>query len=157
MSATPWEIRPALVDDCLVIARFNCCLAEETEGKSLNPDTIHAGVRALLLDPRHGSYFVAVEAGVVIGQIMHTREWSDWRNGEIWWLQSVYVHPDFRGRGVFSSLQRHVESLARSTVGVVGLRLYVETQNLRAQEAYRRLGFKDAHYAVMERLFETRE
>jgi GNAT superfamily N-acetyltransferase len=86
---------------------------------------------------------------------MHTREWSDWRNGEIWWLQSVYVLPAFRNRGVFRALCQHIEQLARNSSDVVGLRLYVETHNARAQQAYLRFGFRDASYAVMEQIFRN--
>ena len=151
----PFEIRAANMEDWAVIAEFNSRLAEETEGKSLQSEIIEAGVRALLADSRHGRYFMAVEADTVIGQIMHTREWSDWRNGEIWWLQSVYVLPDYRHRGVFRTLYQHLEQLARNSTEVIGLRLYVETHNARAQEAYLRLGFRDASYTVMERIFRN--
>lgn len=151
----PFEIRSARIEDWAVIAEFNCRLASETEGKSLSPETIEAGVRTLLADPRHGRYFVALDANAVIGQIMHTREWSDWRNGEIWWLQSVYVLPEYRHRGVFRALYQHLEQLAQSSPDVVGLRLYVETHNTRAQQAYERLGFRDASYTVMEQIFRN--
>lgn len=149
------EIRSANIHDSAVIAEFNSRLAAETEGKTLVPEIIEAGVRELLSDPRHGRYFVALKSGNVIGQMMHTREWSDWRNGEIWWLQSVYVLPDYRGQGVFRALYEHLEQLARNSADVIGLRLYVETHNSRAQEAYQRLGFRDASYTVMERIFRN--
>ena len=155
MTIHPFEIRPAGPEDAAVIADFNSCLAAETEGKSLQPDIIADGVRTLLADPRHGRYFVALNAGTIVGQIMHTREWSDWRNGEIWWLQSVYVLPEYRNRGVFRSLYGHLEQLARESPDVIGLRLYVETHNARAQEAYLRLGFRDASYTVMEQIFRN--
>ncbi|MBS0204941.1 MAG: GNAT family N-acetyltransferase [Planctomycetes bacterium] len=155
MPNSEFEIRTARVEDWEVIAEFNSRLAAETEGKSLNPETINAGARALLADPKHGRYFVATENGTVIGQIMHTREWSDWRNGEIWWLQSVYVLPEFRHRGAFRSLYQHLEQLARNSPEVIGLRLYVETHNQRAQSAYRHFGFRDAGYTVMEQIFRN--
>ena len=148
-----WAIRAATTDDWKAIADFNSRLASETEGKELQRSTIEAGVRALLSEPRHGRYFVACEEGRVIGQIMHTREWSDWRNGEIWWLQSVYVNPAHRRRGIFRGLYRHVEQLAELDPGVVGIRLYVERENAKAIEAYRSLGLGDTHYAVMEKIF----
>jgi ribosomal protein S18 acetylase RimI-like enzyme len=147
------HIRPAKIDDWQVIADFNTRLAAETEGKTLVPPTIAAGVKTLLSDARHGRYFLACFNTQVVGQMMHTREWSDWRNGEIWWLQSVYIHPDFRRRGVFRSLYRHVEHLAENTEGVVGIRLYVEQHNSKAMETYLSLGMIDAGYAVMERMF----
>lgn len=146
-------IRPAVPDDWETIAEFNIRLAHETEGKTLDPATIQAGVRALLADQRHGRYFVACLGDRIIGQMMHTREWSDWRNGEIWWLQSVYVHPNHRRKGVFRELYRYLEKLAEESPGVVGLRLYVEHHNLKAQEVYRALGLSEAGYSVLERMF----
>jgi GNAT superfamily N-acetyltransferase len=155
MPSSLFEIRPASIEDCHVIASFNSRLAEETEGKRLDPDTILAGVQMLLSDPHHGRYFLATTGDQVIGQMMHTREWSDWRNGEIWWLQSVYVLPEFRNRGVFRALYQHLAQLARESTDVVGLRLYVETHNSRAQQAYANLGFRDASYTVMEQIFRN--
>jgi GNAT superfamily N-acetyltransferase len=149
-------IRAACLDDCEMIAEFNIRLAEETEGKRLVPATIAQGVRTLLMDDRHGRYFVAcIDTTIIIGQMMHTREWSDWRNGEIWWLQSVYVHPQHRRKGVFRALYRHIEQLAEQTADVVGIRLYVERHNAQAIDTYRSLGMTDAGYAVMERMFGT--
>ena len=155
MPTNQFVIRSARPEDGAVIAEFNSRLAAETEGKSLPPEIIAAGVRTLLADPRHGRYFVALDANTVVGQIMHTREWSDWRNGEIWWVQSVYVLPEYRHRGVFRSLYRHLEQLARESPDVIGMRLYVEAHNARAQEAYQRLGFRDASYTVMEQIFRN--
>jgi ribosomal protein S18 acetylase RimI-like enzyme len=146
-------IRPAQPDDCETIAAFNICLALETEGKQLDPATITAGVRTLLCEAQHGRYFVACRDSRIVGQMMHTREWSDWRNGEIWWLQSVYVAPDERRRGVFRALYRYVENLAENTPHVAGIRLYVEKHNSRAIDTYRSLGMGDAGYVVMERVF----
>lgn len=123
------------------------------EGKSLLPETVRAGVAALLADPRKGRYFVACVEGRVVGQLMHTFEWSDWRNGDIWWLQSVYVAPEFRRRGVFQRLFKRLLQEAEADSGVVGVRLYVEEDNHRAQEAYRRMGLREAGYRVMERMF----
>ncbi|MEK6258440.1 MAG: GNAT family N-acetyltransferase [Planctomycetota bacterium] len=150
-----WEIRPAQVDDWPVIADFNTRLAAETEGKRLEPETIAQGVRTLLSQSQHGRYFVACVEGRVVGQIMHTREWSDWRNGEIWWLQSVYVLSEFRQQGVFRALFAHLHSLAQASPEVIGLRLYVEEHNTRAQEAYLTLGLKRAGYTVMEHIFRN--
>jgi len=147
-------IRAADMDDCEVIVEFNRRLAEESEGKSLESEQLSAGVQTLLAHPHHGRYFVACAAERVVGQLMHTKEWSDWRNGEIWWLQSVYVDPGYRRSGVFRSLFQHLEQLARSTPNVIGLRLYAEEQNLKALEAYRALGLSPAGYLVMERFFE---
>ena len=150
-----FKVRTARLEDWAVIADFNSRLAAETEGKTLQPEVIAAGVRTLLGDSRHGRYFVACVADSVVGQMMYTREWSDWRNGEIWWLQSVYVLPEYRHRGVFRALYQHLETLAKSSPDVIGLRLYVETHNARAQQAYQKLGFRDASYTVMEQIFRN--
>ena len=109
------------------------------------------GVRAVLGDAERGLYFVAESGGNLIGQMMVTREWSDWRNGWFWWIQSVYVKPEFRQHGVYRRLHEHVERTARATAGVCGLRLYVEHENERAQRVYERLGMARTTY----RMFET--
>lgn len=148
-----FALRQACPQDWVTIVDFNCRLASETEGKKLVPNIIAAGVQALLAEERHGRYFVACDQSRIIGQMMHTREWSDWRNGEIWWLQSVYVDPDYRRRGVFRSLYQHIVELAQQTAQVVGIRLYVERHNQQAMDTYRSLQMSDAGYSVMERLF----
>ena len=149
------EIRPAQFDDWPIIADFNTRLADETEGKRLELDTIAQGVRTLLSHPQHGRYFVACIQGRVVGQIMHTREWSDWRNGEIWWLQSVYVLSEFRQQGVFRAMFAHLQYLAETSPDVIGLRLYVEEHNTRAQAAYLSLGLQRGGYTVMEHIFRN--
>ena len=149
-------VRAATVDDQDTIADFNARLAEETEDVSLDRETVVQGVRALLSDRTRGTYYVACTDGWIIGQIMHTREWSDWRNGDIWWIQSVYVHPDHRRRGVFRSLYAHLKTLATSDPGVVGLRLYVERENQAAQATYADLGMTPVPYLVMQHLFDGR-
>lgn len=146
------EIRPASVEDWPVIVAFNCDLALESEGKVLNREHVEPGVQALLIDPRKGRYLLALVEGRIVGQLMHTFEWSDWRNGDIWWLQSVYVHPDFRRHGVFRALFEHLKTQALADPGVVGLRLYVEEQNTRAHETYRQLGLDEGGYFVMEKM-----
>lgn len=168
-SSNPLKItvRPGVPSDAAAIAELNSLLAE-TERKRLDPATIRAGVETLLTRPEHGRYFVAVEAGDavedsdtvesnvaarggrVVGQLMHTREWSDWRNGEIWWLQSVFVVPEARRQGVFRLLLDHLRTVAAATPGVIGLRLYVEHANAAAQTTYERLGFQPAGYHVLE-------
>ncbi len=152
MTAIPIDIRPAIADDWPAIVDFNCRLAEESEGKQLLRQHVEPGVRALLADPRKGRYLVASAAGRIVGQLMHTYEWSDWRNGDIWWLQSVYVISEFRRQGVFRMLFERLRSEAESDPGVVGLRLYVEEQNERAHETYRSLGLAQAGYFVMEKM-----
>lgn len=148
----PVEIRPATLADVPVLADFNRRLARETEGRELDPARVSAGVAAVLEDPAKGRYYVAVPAtgGGVVGQLMLTGEWSDWRNGCFWWIQSVYVDATHRGRGVFTALYRHVEALARANPGVCGLRLYVEHHNAPARQAYQKLGLQPAGYEVLE-------
>ncbi len=157
MSTAPdIQIRVADHGDLEIIAEFNQRLAYETESKTLDDDTISSGVAAVLSDPSKGRYLVAhLDSGEVIGQLMHTREWSDWRNGEIWWLQSVYVHHDHRRRGIFRQLLSELESIAQTaTPRVIGLRLYVEEENGPAQDTYTSRGFGSPGYFVMESWFD---
>jgi GNAT superfamily N-acetyltransferase len=144
------SIRLARPDDAPVLVEFNHRLAAETEGIALHLPTLEDGVRAVFADPAKGQYFVAeTDARVLVGQLMITHEWSDWRNGDIWWIQSVYVHPDHRRRGVFRALYRHVEAAARAA-GVVLIRLYVHDDNRTGQGTYASLGMTLTHYKVME-------
>ena len=147
------EIREAVAGDAAQIARYNALLAMESEGTRLAPDVAKRGAEAMFADPSRGRYWLAEADGEVVGQLMLTYEWSDWRNGMVWWIQSVYVHGDFRRRGVFSALYRHVESLARQEPEVCGLRLYVERDNARAQSTYETLGMHTTNYLVMQSMF----
>jgi GNAT superfamily N-acetyltransferase len=147
------EIREAKAEDAETIASFNQGIAEETEGKHLDEATILAGVSRLLAEPSRGRYWLAEVDGRVVGQTMVTYEWSDWRNGNVWWLQSVYVISDFRRKGVFTALYAEIESLARQDADACGIRLYVEKQNERAQATYRALGMRSDTYLVMESMF----
>jgi GNAT superfamily N-acetyltransferase len=147
-------IRPAAAADAETIASFNEAMAVETEGKALDPATIRAGVRALLSRPDLGLYLVAEEDGRIVGQLMITFEWSDWRNGVVWWIQSVYVRPESRGRGVYRALHARVRSRALADGGVRGLRLYVERENAAAQATYRRLGMRETSYRLFEEIWE---
>ena len=143
-------LRNARAGDVPVLVDFNIQLAWETEHKRLDPTTLTSGILALFKDPSKGFYIVAEEEGAIIGQTMITYEWSDWRNGMFWWIQSAYVRPEKRGAGVFSALYCHVEQLATEKGGVCGLRLYVEEDNARAQEAYRKLGMTRTGYRLFE-------
>ncbi|MDD3622750.1 MAG: N-acetyltransferase [Methanofollis sp.] len=143
-------LRPAHLADAWVIAEYNIAMALETEGKVLDPETVRKGVAAVLSDPAKGFYLLAESGGQVVGQAMVTFEWSDWRDGVFWWLESVYVLPDFRRRGVFACLFRALEAEGRARPGVVGLRLYVDHENLAAQETYRHLGMAASNYALYE-------
>ena len=148
------HIRPARQDDVGTIVMFNAALALETESRRLNLATLRNGTLAFLDSPGYGFYIVAeLPEGKnysPVGQLMITYEWSDWRNGVFWWIQSVYVDPAHRRQGVFAALYRHVERLARATPGVIGLRLYVERDNIRAQSTYASLGMVDAGYRIFE-------
>ena len=145
------HVRDAVSTDREFLARGNEAMALETEHRTLDPQTIRRGVDAVLEHPAHGRYFIAEDnAREPLGQLMVTYEWSDWRNGQFWWLQSVYVVPEARRRGVFQAMYDHVDALVRATPGVCGLRLYVETDNSRAQRTYERCGLHDASYRVME-------
>src|SRR5512141_929787 len=145
--------RAATASDLDFIAHGNAAMALETEHKILDHATVHAGVRAAFDDPACGRYFVAEIDGKVVGQLMITYEWSDWRNGVFWWIQSVYVEPPGWRLGVFRALYGHVEGRARRTPGVCGLRLYVEKDNIRAQRTYLGCGMVDAGYVVMETVY----
>jgi GNAT superfamily N-acetyltransferase len=145
-----FQIRAATPADVEVIAANNAVLALETEHRRLAPHVVRSGVAAALADPAKGRYFVAERMGEVVGQIMHTYEWSDWRNGCFWWIQSVYVTEDARSQGVFRSLFEHLRTLARSEPDVCGIRLYVERDNARAQQTYLQCGLMDTGYFVME-------
>jgi len=151
------RIRAAHAADATLIADWNAAMALETEGKRLDPATVHAGVASGIADPTKSRYFIAMEdaatagaetIGVPVGTLMLTTEWSDWRNGNWWWIQSVYVPDAHRRKGVFSALYRHVESLAKETPGVIGLRLFVERENENAQRTYEALGMKDEGYKM---------
>lgn len=125
-------------------------MAEETERRSLDRETVRRGARGVLEDQRLGVYYVAECGGTVVGQLMMTYEWSDWRNGTFWWIQSVYVAPGARGGGIYRALHEYVETLARRTAGVCGLRLYVEAENTSAQRVYERMGMNCTSYRLYE-------
>jgi GNAT superfamily N-acetyltransferase len=144
------RIRDGLPTDAPIVIDFNSRLARETEGKLLDPAVLGPGVQAVLEDRTLGRYFLAVdEEDHVLGQLMITTEWSDWRNGQFWWIQSVYVREDARGRGIYSALHAHVLAEAARAGNVVGVRLYVEPDNARARRTYARLGMEKT-YDLME-------
>jgi len=145
-------IRRATVDDADTLARFNEAMAEETEDKTLDPDTVRAGVRAVFSKPEQAFYLVAERDEAIVGSLMITTEWSDWRNADFWWIQSVYVRPEARRTGVYTALHRDVRRRARDTEGVCGLRLYVERDNAAAQAAYDELGMDEPPYRMYEEM-----
>lgn len=152
------RVRAATAADTVWLAQCAIAMARETEDKVLDADTVRAGIARGIAEPQRARYFVAMHdahaggdtLGRPVGTLMLTTEWSDWRNGDWWWIQSVYVLPDARRQGVFSALYRAVEALARDTPGVVGLRLYVEDANAVAQQTYAALGMADAGYRILQ-------
>jgi GNAT superfamily N-acetyltransferase len=142
-------VRDARLEETEILARFNEAMALESEGVRLDPATIRAGVRAVLADPGKGRYFLAETGGEVAGALLITYEWSDWRNACFIWLQSVYVAPAHRRRGVFRSLFHHIEKIA-SGLGYCGLRLYMDRDNSGAWKTYEKLGMSHRSYIVFE-------
>jgi GNAT superfamily N-acetyltransferase len=148
----PLTVRRAVAADAPLVCEFNRLLALETEGKVLDSAVLAAGVAAGLADPDKALYFMAEDpADGVLGQLMLTREWSDWRNGWIWWIQSVYVRQEARRRGVFRVLYDHVYLAAVADPQVIGLRLYMEHANEAARRTYLRVGMTESSYVVLER------
>ena len=143
-------VRRAGPDDLEVVVAGNTGLAQETEDLELDAARLSAGVREVLKHPSRGFYLLGERGGQVVGQLMLTTEWSDWRNGEFWWIQSVYVHPDARRTGVYRGLYEQVLALAREHGNVCGVRLYVEHENERAQQTYAALGMQRSCYAMFE-------
>ena len=143
-------IRLARPEDVSRIRDFNQAMARETEGKSLEDRVISQGVQRIFEEPIHGFYVVAENQGHIIGTLMVTREWSDWRNGQFWWIQSVYVVREFRRRGVYREMYQFVRERASSSQEVCGFRLYVEKDNEVAQKTYRSLGMMETPYLMYE-------
>jgi len=154
----PLLIRAGRPDDCAHIVDFNRQLAWETEEKTLDAPVLTAGVRAALADPDRLRYWVAQRGpnGPLVGQAAITREWSDWRNGWLWWFQSVYVAREARSQGVFRALYQQIRAEALAEPDVIGLRLYVEQENERAKRTYLALGMQSGGYHVYEELWTDR-
>ena len=144
------HIRQAIPDDAGFVVESNVAMALETEGLVLDPATVKAGVAAVLNNAPLGFYLVAEIGGSPAGQLMVTYEWSDWRNGLFWWIQSVYVRSEFRRQGVYSALHRRVAEMAEAQGGVCGLRLYVEYENTTAQQVYESLDMHRTRYHMYE-------
>ena len=143
-------VRGAVEGDIRAIAGFNRAMAVETEGKELEPAVVLEGVTAIVRWRELGFYLVAEVEAEVVGQLMITTEWSDWRNGFFWWIQSVYVKPQFRRVGVYSRLYERVREMAQAAGDVRGIRLYVAKENVGAQRVYERLGMGDSGYLMYE-------
>ena len=150
MTSSKFEIRLAVAADAELLASWAQAMAMETEHKHLPTEIVLQGVKAGIADAKRARYFLAMDGETPVGTLMLTTEWSDWRNGDWRWIQSVYVHPDFRRRGVCQQLYQHVKAMAEEAEGVCGLRLYVEHENKNAQKTYERLGMEDAGYKMME-------
>ena len=144
------DYRQATPDDVSVIVDFQIAMALETEELELDREVCTRGVHAVFDDPSRGRYFLAESEGTVVASLMITYEWSDWRNGNVWWIQSVYVVPSFRGQRVYAGLYEHVQRLVRKDDGIRGIRLYVDRRNVSAQSVYTRLGMNGEHYQVFE-------
>lgn len=132
------------------IADFQIKMAWESEGYQLDKERINKGVKAVFDDENKGQYFVAYDDNTVIASLLITYEWSDWRNAWVWWIQSVYVLPEYRRKGVFSSMYQHVKSKVEQNENIAGLRLYVEKENVRAISTYKKIGMTDEHYNFFE-------
>ncbi len=145
-------IRQARPEDATALSEFNQNMAYETEGIELIPEVITAGVKTMIDNPQMGFYLVAEADGDIQASLMITTEWSDWRNGLFWWIQSVYVKPDYRRQGLYRQLYQRVKSLAESETGVCGFRLYVEHDNSNAQKTYQALGMEETGYKMFEEL-----
>ena len=157
MTTNPITIRNATGDDVAFLVDCNIAMAWESEKKELDRDVLTRGVLAVFDHPERGFYIVAERDGARAGSLLVTHEWSDWRNGGWWWIQSVYVVPDARRSGVFSAMYRAIDARARQTAGVVGLRLYVEKDNARAQATYAALGMEPAYYSLYQAEFSAVE
>ncbi len=143
-------IREALPKDHPVIVSFQLAMALETENLKLNRARVEKGVRAALDDPSRGRYFVAESGGQVIASMMITYEWSDWRNGTVWWIQSVYILPAFRGKKIFTAMYNSLKERVMADDHVLGLRLYVDQTNQHARRVYAALGMNGEHYTTYE-------
>lgn len=147
------KIRNAVREDGPKLVQFNLSIARETEDMQLDDQVLTSGINAVFDDPKRGFYLVAEVDGKAAGSLMVISEWSDWRDGAFWWIQSVYVEPEFRRNGVFRALYEEVRKRAGNTSRVCGCRLYVERDNAAAQTTYARLGFVETNYKVFEELF----
>ena len=143
------RIRKATPADAPAIISFQQAMAMETEELELKTDIITPGVKAVFDDPAKGEYYVADDQGQVVASLMITYEWSDWRNANVWWFQSVYVIPEYRRKGIFRMMYEHVKTEGQKA-GITGLRLYVESENIRAQKTYEAMGMDGSHYRMFE-------
>lgn len=144
------RIREATVQDIPTLVMFQKNMAQETEGITLDESVLRRGLEALFADPFKGAYYVAEVAERAVGCLMTTYEWSDWRNGTVLWIQSVYIAPDHRAQGVYRHLYEHLQQKVRTQPGYRGIRLYVDKTNRAAQHVYEKLGMDGEHYQMYE-------
>lgn len=144
------KIRPGLLFDIGIIAEFQVKMAWETESMKLDPQVVNLGVTAVMDDPSKGKYWLAEFSGVVVGCLLTIPEWSDWRNGSVLWIHSVYIHPDYRRKGAYKALYTHLKEIVNEAKDLRGLRLYVDKTNLQAQRVYESLGMSGEHYHLYE-------
>ena len=144
------QIRKGQQSDLGALVQFNQAMANETEGLSLDQQTLTKGVQTLLENPARGFYLVAEEAGEILGSLMVTFEWSDWRAKDYYWIQSVYIRPENRRQGIYAKLYQAVKRIAEEAGGAASFRLYVEQENHKAQKTYEALGMKQSYYLMYE-------
>lgn len=144
------NIRKANINDLETIVEYNYGLAYETEDKKLDKEILSKGVKAIIEDSSKGIYHVCEIDGKVVGQIMYTYEWSDWRNGTFLWVQSVYVNKEHRGKGIYRNLYNHVKAICDKDESICGIRLYVEVENFVAKKTYKNLGMEECNYHIYE-------
>jgi ribosomal protein S18 acetylase RimI-like enzyme len=146
------NVRLAENADAAAMVDFNQAMALETESKNLDAQILQSGVESVVHDENKGFYVVAEEDGKIVGGLMITFEWSDWRDSWFWWIQSVYILPEYRGRGIYRLLYDFVKETARERKDVCGFRLYVEKENVAAQKVYEKLGMQSSHYLMYEEM-----
>ena len=143
-------IRQAITADSESIVKFQLAMAWETEQLQLNEPTVIKGVAAVFEDQAKGIYYVAETEGKVVGSLLTTFEWSDWRNGTVLWIQSVYVRPEYRKRSIFSKLYKHIQEKVNNNIDLRGIRLYADKTNIPAHGVYEHLGMTAEHYQMFE-------
>ncbi len=151
------NIRVAAAGDTASLVDFNQAMALETEGKSLDPEILKSGVAAVFLDDKKGFYVVAEDSSEIVGGLMVTYEWSDWRYAWFWWIQSVYILPEARGKAIYSRMYDFVKAKAAESGDVCGFRLYVEEENLHAQKVYEKVGMDSSNYLMYEEEIKSRD
>jgi GNAT superfamily N-acetyltransferase len=144
------KIKQANIEDIDSIIRFQQAMAHETEGIELNGEILQKGVEAVLKDQHKGIYYVAEIGGQVVASLLTTYEWSDWRNGTVLWIQSVYVLPEYRRRGVYRSMYAHIKNLVTNSEELKGIRLYADKNNHPAHRTYENMGMNQDHYITFE-------